>query len=151
MSVIVEAIYENGVLRPREPLPLREHETVRVTVEPTANGRESPTDSDQPTGVNEGSVVAAAAERAPAKSRRMTEVEQRMMDDLDWASEAPEVQQNPDYHGKFVVVQDRQILGFGRDRMALAKEIEEKAGIPALQQVVVIVHRPGSFLQEIPH
>ena len=30
----VEAVYENGVLKPIQPLPLREHEKVNVTVEP---------------------------------------------------------------------------------------------------------------------
>jgi predicted DNA-binding antitoxin AbrB/MazE fold protein len=34
MPLIVEAIYENGVLKPAQPLPLKEHEKVRVTVEP---------------------------------------------------------------------------------------------------------------------
>lgn len=34
MTLTVEAIYENGVLRPDKPLPLKEHEKVRVTVEP---------------------------------------------------------------------------------------------------------------------
>ncbi len=34
MSVTVEAVYENGVLKPNEPLPFKEHETVRITVEP---------------------------------------------------------------------------------------------------------------------
>ncbi len=33
MAIVVEATYENGVLRPAEPLPLAEHEKVRVTVE----------------------------------------------------------------------------------------------------------------------
>jgi predicted DNA-binding antitoxin AbrB/MazE fold protein len=33
MSITVEAIYENGVLKPAQPLPLQERETVRVTVE----------------------------------------------------------------------------------------------------------------------
>ena len=33
MSIIVEAVYENGVLRPARPLPLREHEKVRLSVE----------------------------------------------------------------------------------------------------------------------
>jgi predicted DNA-binding antitoxin AbrB/MazE fold protein len=28
----VDAVYENGVLRPLEPLPLEEHQRVRVTV-----------------------------------------------------------------------------------------------------------------------
>lgn len=34
MALTVEAVYENGVLKPAEPLPLKEHEKVRVTVEP---------------------------------------------------------------------------------------------------------------------
>jgi predicted DNA-binding antitoxin AbrB/MazE fold protein len=34
MPITVEAIYENGVLKPSQPLPLEEHETVRITIEP---------------------------------------------------------------------------------------------------------------------
>jgi predicted DNA-binding antitoxin AbrB/MazE fold protein len=34
MAMTVEAVYENGVLKPSEPLPLKEHEKVRVTIEP---------------------------------------------------------------------------------------------------------------------
>jgi predicted DNA-binding antitoxin AbrB/MazE fold protein len=34
MPLTVEAVYEDGVLKPVEPLPLNEHEKVRVTVEP---------------------------------------------------------------------------------------------------------------------
>jgi predicted DNA-binding antitoxin AbrB/MazE fold protein len=34
MTFSVEAIYENGLLKPTEPLPLEEHEKVRVTIEP---------------------------------------------------------------------------------------------------------------------
>ncbi len=33
MAITVEAVYENGVLKPTEPLPLKEHERVRVTVQ----------------------------------------------------------------------------------------------------------------------
>ncbi len=33
MPLTVEAIYENGVLKPAQPLPLKEHERVRITVE----------------------------------------------------------------------------------------------------------------------
>jgi predicted DNA-binding antitoxin AbrB/MazE fold protein len=33
MGLTLEAIYENGVLKPSRPLPLREHERVRITVE----------------------------------------------------------------------------------------------------------------------
>jgi len=32
MPLTVEAIYENGVLRPAHPLPLKEHEKVQLTV-----------------------------------------------------------------------------------------------------------------------
>jgi len=35
MALTIEATYENGVLKLAEPLPLKEHEKVRVTVEPT--------------------------------------------------------------------------------------------------------------------
>jgi predicted DNA-binding antitoxin AbrB/MazE fold protein len=34
MAITVEAVYENGVLKPSEALPLKEHEKVRVTIEP---------------------------------------------------------------------------------------------------------------------
>ena len=33
MPVILEATYENGVLRLAQPLPLKEHERVRVTIQ----------------------------------------------------------------------------------------------------------------------
>ncbi len=36
MSIVVEATYENGVLKPEGPLPLGEHEKVRVIVESEA-------------------------------------------------------------------------------------------------------------------
>ena len=32
MTITVEATYENGVLKPARPLPLKEQEKVRVTV-----------------------------------------------------------------------------------------------------------------------
>src|SRR5438105_10322811 len=34
MTITIDATYEDGVLKPAEPLPLSEHEKVRVTVEP---------------------------------------------------------------------------------------------------------------------
>lgn len=37
MSLTIEATYENGVLKPAQALPLREHTRVRVTVEPVGN------------------------------------------------------------------------------------------------------------------
>ncbi len=32
MSITVEAVYEDGVLKPTQPLPLKEHERVRVSI-----------------------------------------------------------------------------------------------------------------------
>ena len=37
MILTVEAIYENGVLKPTQPLPLREHERVQITVQTPSN------------------------------------------------------------------------------------------------------------------
>jgi predicted DNA-binding antitoxin AbrB/MazE fold protein len=37
MTITVEAIYENGVLKLAEAVPLQEHTRVRVTIEPPAN------------------------------------------------------------------------------------------------------------------
>ena len=37
MALTVEAIYENGVLKPKEPLPLREHERVTLTIQPATS------------------------------------------------------------------------------------------------------------------
>ena len=34
MAITIDATYENGVLKPAQPLPLSENEKVRVTVEP---------------------------------------------------------------------------------------------------------------------
>jgi predicted DNA-binding antitoxin AbrB/MazE fold protein len=37
MTLTVEAIYENGVLKPAQPLPLKEHEHVQLTIRPTTS------------------------------------------------------------------------------------------------------------------
>jgi len=36
MAITVEAVYENGVLKPAQPLPLQEHEKVQITVKAAA-------------------------------------------------------------------------------------------------------------------
>jgi predicted DNA-binding antitoxin AbrB/MazE fold protein len=41
MGLSVEATYEGGVLRPVSPLPLKEHEKVRVTITEDAEWRAS--------------------------------------------------------------------------------------------------------------
>jgi predicted DNA-binding antitoxin AbrB/MazE fold protein len=33
MTLIVEAVYENGVLKPDRPLPFKEHDRVQITVQ----------------------------------------------------------------------------------------------------------------------
>jgi predicted DNA-binding antitoxin AbrB/MazE fold protein len=37
MSLTVEAVYENGVLKPSHPLPFKEHERVQITIAPKTN------------------------------------------------------------------------------------------------------------------
>lgn len=37
MALTIEAVYENGVLKPIRPLSLREHQQVRITVEDPAD------------------------------------------------------------------------------------------------------------------
>jgi predicted DNA-binding antitoxin AbrB/MazE fold protein len=37
MAFTVEAVYENGVLKPAQPLPFQEHEKVRITVQPAVS------------------------------------------------------------------------------------------------------------------
>ncbi len=34
MAITVEAVYEDGVLRPTQPLPLKEHERVLLQIQP---------------------------------------------------------------------------------------------------------------------
>ena len=34
MPITVEAVYENGVLKPAQPLPLNDQDRVRITIEP---------------------------------------------------------------------------------------------------------------------
>ena len=42
MTITVEATYENGMLRPAQQLPLREHETVEIQIR-TSQGISEPT------------------------------------------------------------------------------------------------------------
>ena len=34
MAITIEAVYEDGVLKPAQPLPLQEHDRVTVIIEP---------------------------------------------------------------------------------------------------------------------
>ena len=40
MPLTIEAVYEDGDLKPVQPLPLKEHEKVRITIEPETSWAE---------------------------------------------------------------------------------------------------------------
>jgi len=81
--------------------------------------------------------------------REMTEVEQRMAEDFQWARHAPEVQQDPGHFGKLVVVFNKRVLAVGRDRQAIVAQAAQGGGVPGEQLVVVLV--PDPEMWEIPH
>ena len=37
MAITVDAVVENGLLRPMQPLPFKENEQVRITIQPKEN------------------------------------------------------------------------------------------------------------------
>jgi predicted DNA-binding antitoxin AbrB/MazE fold protein len=37
MAITIEAVYEDGVLKPAQPLPLKEHEKVQLTIKPATS------------------------------------------------------------------------------------------------------------------
>jgi predicted DNA-binding antitoxin AbrB/MazE fold protein len=37
ITLTVEAVYENGVLKPAQPLPLKEHDKVSITIHPAVS------------------------------------------------------------------------------------------------------------------
>lgn len=41
MNLIVEAIYQDGVLKPAQPLPLRENERVQVSIQTAIDRRDA--------------------------------------------------------------------------------------------------------------
>jgi len=80
--------------------------------------------------------------------RKMSELEQRMTADFDWALHAPEVQQNPEYFGKLVVVYNKRILAAGRDRQALVAQAAKEVRVPWQHLVVMVV--PDPEIWEVP-
>lgn len=69
MTITIDAIYENGVLRPIQPLLLKEQEQVRVTVEPQAEraGVLSPVVAADTTQLTIGERIAALTRDLPAE------------------------------------------------------------------------------------
>jgi predicted DNA-binding antitoxin AbrB/MazE fold protein len=62
MSIVFDATYEDGVLKPAQPLPLSEHEKVRVTVEQQAAKLENVPPANGP---SLGERIAAMARELP--------------------------------------------------------------------------------------
>jgi hypothetical protein len=81
--------------------------------------------------------------------RKLSELEQRMTEDSNWAQHAPEVMENPEYFGKLVVVHNKRILAVGTDRRALVEQAAKEVGVPWQHLVAVLVPDPGIW--EIPH
>jgi hypothetical protein len=81
--------------------------------------------------------------------RKMTELEQRMTEDFDWALHAPDVHQNAEHYGKFVVVYNKRILAVGGERQILVEQAAKQIGVPWQHLVVIIVPSPEP--REIPH
>jgi hypothetical protein len=71
--------------------------------------------------------------------RKMSELEQRMTEDSNWAQHSPEVMQNPEYFGKLVVVHNKRVVAAGRDRQALVQEAAREVGVPWQHLVVIVV------------
>lgn len=65
MTITIDATYEQGVLKPSQPLPFREHELVRVTVEQCAPSAASQT-STSPSGSGGSTLADRIAARAHA-------------------------------------------------------------------------------------
>ena len=51
MSITIEAVYENGVLKPVQPLPLKDRERVQVTVQSNADAKTDPTAAERSYGI----------------------------------------------------------------------------------------------------
>jgi hypothetical protein len=73
-------------------------------------------------------------------------VERQMVDDLDWAETAPEVQR---HSGMLVVVHRKRVVAVGSDRDTIvAKAAAEER---CAREDLVVVAVPRDDLSEIPH
>ena len=62
MTITIDATYEDGVLKPAQPLPLAEHAQVRVTVEPAGA-----TEQTAQSGLSAVEKIIARAKELPAE------------------------------------------------------------------------------------
>jgi hypothetical protein len=80
------------------------------------------------------------------KESELSDIEQRMTDDLEWAESALDVQQHV---GQLVVVYHKRVVGVGTDQNALLAKAAAQEHCPEEDLVIVLV--PRADLQEIPH
>jgi hypothetical protein len=80
------------------------------------------------------------------ESLQLNKVEQQMVDDLRWASQAAEVRQ---HGGKLVAIHKKRVVGVGTDRDTLVAQAAKKAECAWHEIAVYVV--PAADLSEIPH
>ncbi len=89
--------------------------------------------------------LASSEPQRPITSRPMTPLEKRMSEDLDWAAQAPEVQQ---HLGKVVVIRNKRVILVGDHRDNLLEQAAALEQCPPWEFVMEIV--PGLDFWETP-
>jgi hypothetical protein len=77
---------------------------------------------------------------------KLSDTEQQVIEDLEWAGRAPEVQCHP---GKLVVVRNKRVILVGTNQASLVARAAAQEQCPEEDLAVVLV--PRSDVQEIPH
>ncbi len=83
------------------------------------------------------------ASTAPSEIKnayRLSPLEQRISDDVDWAQTAPEVQK---HQGRFVAVHRKRVVGSGTDRDALLAQASAQEQCSPDELAVVVVPPAG--------
>jgi predicted DNA-binding antitoxin AbrB/MazE fold protein len=119
MPITIEAIYENGVLKPAQPLPFQEHEQVRITVEPknscTASSAQQAAD-----------LARLLAHAGAVDLGRPTEADNESID-TDLARELATYERHRaalerDHPGEFAIIRNSELVGvFKEEQEALAE------------------------------
>lgn len=107
MARQLEAVYEQGVLRPLEPLLLPEHQHVRLTLE------------EQPTEVKSANGVTAHETR----SWKSTEPVDERREEMQWLA-----QESSSYAGEWVAIQGPRLIAHGA-KLADVSAAAKAAGV----------------------
>ena len=110
MARQLEAVYEQGVLRPLEPLVLPEHQRVRLTLE------EQPTEAKSPHcgSALENSKILSWRSPAPVNERR---------EEMRWLA-----QESSSYAGEWVAIQGPRLIAHG-SKLADVSAAAQAAGV----------------------